>query len=122
MTDAEVHKLLIFLKRKPGTSLAEFREHYERRHVPLCLRYMAGPLRYRRRYIEPTEGLPEPDFDVITELWFADAAMRDGVIAAMAADRMPADVIADEERFLDRSKSRFHAVSEVETELEQSPA
>jgi len=113
-----VHKLLIFLKRRPGTNLAAFREYYEQHHVPLCLKYMAGPVRYRRTYLEPMEGMPEPEFDVVTQLWFAEADMRDGVLAALAADRMPADVIADEETFIDRSKSRFHAVSECETELE----
>lgn len=110
-------KLLIFLKRKPGTSLEEFRRYYEDRHVPLCMKYMAGPTGYVRRFVEPTEGLPEPDFDVVTELTYPDAAMRDGTLAVMSRDQMPADVIADEEMFIDRSKSRFFAVSEFSTPL-----
>ncbi len=111
------HKLLIFLKRKPGTSMTAFRAYYEEKHVPLCLPYMAGPLRYLRRYIEPVEGQAEPDFDVITELWFPDPAMRDGVIAAIKQGRMAPEVIADEELFLDRAKTRVHAVTEHETPL-----
>ena len=109
--------LLIFLKRKAGLSTAEFRDYYEGHHVPLCSPYMTGPVVYKRRYVTPTDGLPEPDFDVVTELGFPNAAMRDGVLAAMAADQMPADVIADEMNFIDRSASRFYAVDSVETNL-----
>ena len=114
------YKLLLFLKRKPGTSLAEFRAHYEERHVPLCLPYMAGPVRYLRRYIEPVEAQDEPAFDVVTELWFPNAAMRDAVCRAVQAGHVPPEVLADEERFLDRSKSRAYPVTEHETQLEQA--
>lgn len=112
-----MHKLLIFLKRKPGMSLDDFRGYYERHHVPLIMKYMAGPERYFRRYLEPTDGMPEMDFDVITEVWFKDRATVDIVLSAMAKDAMPADVIIDEHNVFDRSKSRFHIVSESETEL-----
>jgi hypothetical protein len=112
-----MHKLLLFMKRREGMSLPAFRAYYEEQHMPLCMRYWQGGERYVRRYIEPVEGLPEPEFDVITELWFATRAPVDAIIAAMKDDAMPADVIADENRFIDRSKTRFHAVSEEETEL-----
>lgn len=114
---AEIHTLLIFLKRKAGLSAAEFQDYYEGHHVPLCLRYMAGPVVYKRRFLTPTAGLPEPDFDVITELGFPDVAMRDIVLSAMTADQMPADVIADELNFIDRDASRFYAADGHETQL-----
>ena len=113
-----MHKLLIFLKRKPGMSREAFRDYYENRHVPLCLTYMAGAQRYVRRYLEPYPGQPEPDFDVITELWFEDRATLDIVMATLARDAMPADVIADELNVFDRARSRFCAVSESETDLD----
>lgn len=116
--DREVHKLLILLKRKTGLSMAEFRAYYEEQHIPLCMPYMVGPVRYRRFYLDPVEGMPEQEFDVVTELCFADQKMRDMVLAGMAANQLPAEVIADEERFIDRAKSRFHAVTEHETPLE----
>lgn len=112
-----VHKLLLFMKRKPGLSHAEFRDYYENRHMPLCMKYWQGGERYMRRYIEPVEGMLEPEFDVITELWFKDRAPIDMIIATMKKDAMPADVIADEANVFDRSKTRFHAVSEAETAL-----
>jgi hypothetical protein len=118
--NGEIHKLLIFLKRKAGTSIEEFGAYYEQQHIPQCLPYMAGPVRYRRYYLDSAENMPEPEFDVMTELWFGDSAMRDMVISGLAADRLPADVIADEVKFLDRSKSRFYAVTKCETPLESA--
>jgi hypothetical protein len=109
-----MHKLLIFLKRKPGMSRPEFRDYYENRHIPLCMKYMAGAEVYRRRYIE---GDTELDFDVITELGFRDAATRDLVLDTLARDAMPADVIADEQNVFDRDRSRAFAITECETDL-----
>ncbi|KPF91842.1 hypothetical protein IP81_07130 [Novosphingobium sp. AAP83] len=114
---AEVHKLLLFMKRRPDISVGAFREYYETRHMPLCMRYMRGATRYFRRYLEPVEGMAEPEFDVITELWFTSRAPVDAIIATLRKDAMPPDVIADELEFIDRAKSRFYAVSEVETDL-----
>jgi hypothetical protein len=111
------HKLLLFMKRKPGLSHAAFRDYYENRHMQLCMKYWQSGERYLRRYIEPVDGMPEPEFDVITELWFRDRAPVDAIIATLKKDAMPADVIADEMNLFDRSKTRFHAVSECETEL-----
>lgn len=117
----DIHKLLIFLKRKAGSSTDEFRRYYEEQHIPLCIPHMAGPAGYRRYYLEPIEGSTEPEYDVVTELVFTDRSMRDLVVTSLAADRLPAEVIADEEKFLDRSRSRFHAVMERETKLEAAP-
>lgn len=112
-----MHKLLIFLKRKPGMSIADFRAYYEDQHVPLCMTYMAGAERYVRRYLDPLPGGAELPFDVITELWFADGAARDAVCNVFARDAMPADVIADELNLFDRSASRAVAITECETPL-----
>jgi uncharacterized protein (TIGR02118 family) len=113
----DVHKLLLFMKRKPGMGVAEFRDYYETRHMPLCMQYMQGAERYIRRYLEPVAGLDEPEFDVITELWFKSRAPVDMIITTMQKDAMPADVVADELNLFDRGKTRFHAVHETETDL-----
>jgi uncharacterized protein (TIGR02118 family) len=112
-----MHKLLLMMKRRPGMGLAEFRHYYENQHVPLCMRYMQGAERYVRRYLEPSPGFDEPEFDVITELWFKDRAAVDAIIAIMARDGMPADVIADEANLFDRARTRAYAVEECETDL-----
>lgn len=116
-----MHKLLLFITRKPGLSPAEFRAYYEERHVPLCMTHMTGPVRYLRRFVNHPPGQPELDFDVITEIWFEDRAALEVVIDLIRRDAMPADVIADEECFLDRTKSRFCTVSECETALTPEP-
>ena len=109
-------KLAILLKRRAGLSVEEFRDYYESRHVPLCMTYMAGAARYVRRYPVVGAGAPEPEFDVITELWFDNLRARDLVLRTLAADAMPPDVIADELRFIDRAKSRAYALEECETD------
>ncbi|MCX7285012.1 MAG: EthD domain-containing protein [Novosphingobium sp.] len=113
-----MHKLMIFMKRRPGMSHAEFRSYYEDHHVPLCMPCMAGPRRYVRHFIEPGPDGQDGPFDVITELWFDSARMRDAVLQGLRSDAMPADVIADEEKLFDRSAARAFAISDCETVLE----
>jgi hypothetical protein len=64
---------------------------------------MRSAYRYSRRFLEPVEGQDLLEFDMMTELWFAD--------------RAPTDVIEDELNLFDGGKTRFYAVSEVETDL-----
>lgn len=112
-----ISRLLIFLKRKPGMSVAEFRDYYENRHIPLCMKYMRGATLYRRHYLDLPPGAAEMDFDVLTELGFADATTRDLVLDTLARDAMPADVVADELNVFDRGKSRAVAVSGCKSAL-----
>ncbi len=117
-----LHKVLIFLKRRPGMSLDEFRDYYENHHMPLCLKYGTGMQRYVRRYIEhprdPESGEPrELEYDVVTEIWFADRSLADAVLLYAGQGKLPRDVIEDEERLFDRAKSRFVRVTECDTEL-----
>lgn len=119
----QISKVMIFLKRRPGMSVAEFRDYYENRHAKLCEKYSVGALRYMRRYVDfapdPVTGEPhEKDFDVITELWFADRAVAEQVVEIGQSGRMPAEVIADEERVFDRSKIRYALITDCETDLD----
>jgi hypothetical protein len=118
-------KLLIFLKRRPGMSLEEFREYYETVHMPLCLKYARGVTRYVRRYIEhpvdeATGQRRELDHDVVTEIWFEDSAIADAALKYAGHGILPKAVIADEERLFDRSKNRMVRVTEYETDLSRS--
>jgi EthD domain len=115
-----VFKILMFLKRRPGMTLQAFRDYYENVHRKLGEKYAAGVCRYVRRYVEPLPGSPpgnELDFDVITETWFEDRSVFERVAAFLSSGELPADVLADEERLFDRSKSRFITVSECESPL-----
>ena len=120
---AEIHKVVIYLKRRPGLSVAEFRDYYENVHVKLTGKYASPAMvKYVRRYVEPVPNLEtgesgELDFDVMTELWFDNAAHARGVLAIAEKMTFPADVLADEENVFDRSKTRYAAIVESESVL-----
>jgi len=118
----QIFKILIFLKRRPGMSLEAFRDYYEGVHAKIGEKYAAGVRRYVRRYVQPVpHPLPgvteEMDFDVITELWFDDRAIFENVLNFASRGELPAEVVADEERLFDRSKSRYATVIEIASEL-----
>jgi len=53
------------------------------------------------------------DFDVVTELVFRDAEHKDAWFGKVAG--RAEEVVADEARFIDRSKTRFTEVTECVT-------
>jgi len=118
----EIYKILLFLKRRPGMSVEAFREYYEGVHVKLCEKYAVGSKRYLRRFLQPA---PNPDtgkaeelpFDVITEIWLTDRAMFEKVVELTARNLPPPEILADEHKLFDRSKSRVATVIEFESDL-----
>lgn len=97
-------RLVTLLKRKPGTTHAEFLEHWFDKHGPLIRNCSAA--KYVRRYeqhpaVWPPEGSrqPEPDFDGVTIQWFDSSS---DFFAHMGEPDFP-EVMADTERFLDTS-------------------
>jgi hypothetical protein len=112
------YKMLILIKRRPGTSLEEFRDHYEQRHSKFAVEVAAavGMSRYTRRYLQPISG-GEFDYDVLTECWFDDRAKFEMVVASMAKGQLSPEIVADEQRFMDRTKTRFFTVVECDSDL-----
>jgi len=99
------------LKAKDGLSREAFVDYYENHHVPLVLSVAPPPVRYVRSY------LPEcslrgfaADFDVVTQLGFADEAARRAWLGLVLAEE--SGVAADEARFLDRARTRSWVVDE----------
>jgi hypothetical protein len=85
MKDRCIHKIVLFLKRREGMSVADFRDDYETKHSVQCKNYMRGAERHIRRsvdpVIDPTTGEAAAlDFDVITELWFSDKTVFDTTV------------------------------------------
>lgn len=122
MGDIAYYKILLFMKRRPGMAVEDFRDYYENRHVPLCLQYGAGMKRYLRRFIDPqphpvTGAWQEPEFDVITELWFDDPAVYQGSLQHLTTAIMPPAIVEDEEQLFDRTSFRIATVSEYETDM-----
>ena len=117
-------KVMLFMKRKPGLSLDEFIDHYERVHVPLALTNARNLVHYERHYLRPGRFVPfgdelvEPDYDVITELWYdSEATFEDQQALLRRHPEVLDDIVADEEQLFDRSKSRFAYVEDYMSDL-----
>ncbi|MEY2927411.1 MAG: hypothetical protein RL367_1888 [Pseudomonadota bacterium] len=116
------YKILIFLKRRPGMSVADFRAYYETRHVPLVSRYLRGVSHYVRRYVTPlplpeTGEPPELECDVITELWFTSKTIYDALLEVAARGDFAAEIIEDELRVFDRPRIRYMTLTECESTI-----
>jgi 4-carboxymuconolactone decarboxylase len=122
MKDRCIHKIVLFLKRREGMSVADFRDYYETKHSVLCKQYMRGAERYIRRYVDPmidptTGEAAALDFDVITELWFSDKAVFDMTVEMLSRGVALDDVVEDEKQLFDRTKMRYATVTEYETDV-----
>jgi hypothetical protein len=104
---------VVLLKRRRGLSMAEFIDHYEQVHAPLAAQLSVRLRRYERRYLHPAPAFDggaalEPEYDVITELWYDD---MDAYLADQAAARdrpeLVAAILADERELFDRPKTRI---------------
>lgn len=116
-------KGILLLKRKQGLTLEEFLEYYEHRHVPLVRTLLPSIGGYTRNYLDITPvasggavgaalpGAP-PDFDVITEVWFAGTAEYEQFLSALADPEVARRLREDEAVFLDRSTMRMFSVRE----------
>lgn len=118
----DIHKILLFMKRRPGMSMEAFQDYYENHHAPLCAKYASGVSRYIRRFLTPhpnpeTGETGELPYDVITELWFEDEAVFRGTVDYLSTSIMPDEVVADEKRLFDRPKLRMATVIERESVL-----
>jgi len=115
-------KAMVLLKRKPGMSMQDFIDHYETRHAPLGVKYQTRMKRYIRHFLHPApyplDGVKlEPEYDVLTELWFDDRRSYDEGMALMTAEEANRVLSEDEQRFLDLSKSRLAFIEEHESRL-----
>jgi hypothetical protein len=121
-------KVMMLLKRKPGLSMAEFIERYESVHVPLAEQHATKIRRYERHYLHPGrhvvlgDEVAEPQYDVITELWYDDmeafTAQQDSL---RSRPEVVAAIIADEESLFDRTKSRLVFVEDRISDLPDEP-
>ncbi len=108
-------KQIGLLTRRPGMSVAEFREYYENQHRLLGEKYLAGhACHYARRFpIDPAAV----DFDVILEVWYPSAEAYAAARQVLDRPEVQAEIIADEEQLFDRSKHRFFQVEECVSDL-----
>ena len=111
-------KTIALLKRRPGMTVAEFREHYETHHRRIGEKYLSGiASRYVRRYLTPAPGRGGDDdadaaFDVVMEIWYPDRAAQQAASQVLAATEAQREIIEDEERLFDRPRNRFFLLEE----------
>jgi hypothetical protein len=133
-------RVLIYAYRKPGLSLEDFKKHYEE-HVNLIKRLVGDdfPLSHKRSYIarnvvsssedgknitvtERNATTPaivfagqqsDFDFDAYAELTFASQEALQIFTVKLQASEAAAQLAADEEKFLDRSKLSIAMLGDV---------
>jgi len=120
-------KMIFMLKRKPGISVEQFREHYEGSHVKLAHKYIGHLLTgYRRFYPnfailnpsnQPADRPPTPhsfEYDAITEMEVADEAALAEINRIFNDPEINPVLAEDELKFLDRASTVMMVVDHVD--------
>jgi hypothetical protein len=111
-----MYKVMWLLKRKPGITDEQFREHYEKSHAELGKRYIGHlMLGYHRNYDAAKAagaafGTPlssVTDYDCIAEWLMRDAAAFEEAMRIMAEPDTLAIFREDETHFLDSAATRL---------------
>ena len=124
-----MYKVLWLLRRKPGISHAQFREHYENSHAMLAHEYIGHlMLDYKRNYKTETWGGGVPtesgggafgpvdwDYDCVTEWVMPDEAAFDQINRIFADPVIGKIFHDDEENFLDRGSVMLIKCEMVDT-------
>lgn len=109
-------KVFGFLRKKEGITTQAFIDYYENHHVPLICRLAPTPIVYKRNYLsrgdELNRGDDAIDFDVVTELVFATRAAYLAWRGELSKPGSGEQVAADEEKFLDRSRTKACMIEE----------
>lgn len=120
-----MERVFILLKRKPGLTFDEFRNHYESSHALLGEKYFGHLFKsYRRNYIPSGKRLGdgsvgENAYDCLTEIVFRDPGGYAELKRIAGDPEIQRTLVADEERFLDRSVCA-NAISEpIESDVSQ---
>jgi len=118
--------MILLLKRKPGMTREQFRQHYETSHVMLAKKHVGHLFHdYRRHYVGDViamrgeevvvNGVEEGAYDVITKIVFRDQAALDEFWRIYAIPEVFAELRADEQAFLDMPTMRVNICEEVRT-------
>ncbi len=110
-------KVVILVTRKPGMSRADFVRYYETQHVPLVRGHFPQLIEYRRNYVDMSEAILSPDAgtpncDSITEMWFAERAGYDSMVAANDDPVVGPALANDAAQFMDLTKTSIFFVDE----------
>ena len=115
-------KLVFCLRRLPSLSRIDFQRYWWETHGPLVRRHAAA-LRIRRyvqthtlddpvqEALRASRGGPEA-YDGVAELWWDSREDLDAALADPAAQRAAAELLEDERRFIDLTRSPLFVVRE----------
>ncbi|MBA58916.1 MAG: hypothetical protein CMQ40_07060 [Gammaproteobacteria bacterium] len=122
MTEILMIKLIMPMKRRPGMSVAEFREYYENVHRKLGEKYLRGyASKYLRRFTNPNvdrDGQTrEPEYDVFLEIWYPDEETYLECGKALSHPDVAREIREDEEKLFDMRFMRSYLVDECESEI-----
>lgn len=114
-------KVISLLAKRPNMTKDAFVAYYEAHHAPLIRKLFPWIQDYRRNFIDLTgcifgANATPLDFDVVTEIWFADRAGYARMLAEHAKPGVGDAIAADERNFLDSSRTRFFIVDEKVTD------
>jgi uncharacterized protein (TIGR02118 family) len=105
-------KVFAFLTKREDIETQAFIDHYENNHVPLVLGLAPTPTVYKRNYLVRGDQFNREDetidFDVVTELVFPDRKAFVAWTEMLGVEQ----VGTDEQRFLDRSRTRAYVIQE----------
>lgn len=107
-------KWVLLVRRKPGITPEQFRDHYENTHAPLAMRLLPGVRRYVRNYLLPTPHMPDPPYDAVTEFWFDSAQDAQAARDWYAADTEQT-LQNDEMTFMDRDTMIMYDAHEAQS-------
>jgi len=100
-------KLVALMRKAPGLTRAQFRDHYENKHAPLIRELMPAVVEYRRNYFPETVA----GFDVLTEITFETRESFETAMAGAMQGRAKEMREADEALLFEVAA---HAISTVE--------
>jgi hypothetical protein len=114
-------KIVILIKKKPGMSREAFINHYETSHSVIGKRLL-GHLwtKYVRNYpkglmdYQPEQNSVDDSYDAVTEIWLKDEAALAEMGRIINLPENNRIILADEEKFQDRKKTRLLIVDEVD--------
>ena len=115
-------KVVILIQKKSGMSREDFIHHYETSHAVIGKRLVGHLLKkYVRNYskalveYQPEENSVDDSYDAVSELWFEDEAALAEMQRIINLPENNALILADEEKFQNRLKTRLLIVDEVDT-------
>ena len=111
-----MYKVMHFIKRKPHLTHEQFRDHFERSHAAMALKFCGHLFAdYRRSYVNmvwtggdsrnPDSGysMREWEWDLISEWTLPDEAALHEIYRIMQEPGIDELFHADEDRFIDRT-------------------